>query len=131
MRFAANGVFLQNSKADDANPYDINCFAIQPKLFFEFDLSAARRLHPQIGLGYSFLIFNGKNDNSNPDIPEPEYQSTESGFNASAGVRYDVTESLFLQIDYNFIKIGVGDEVPDTSFNSTISLIKFGVGYQI
>lgn len=55
-----NGGFLKNSKAHRNNLFDVNVYAIQPRIFAEFNIEKLSKLHPQIGLGYSFLIFKSK-----------------------------------------------------------------------
>lgn len=128
---SVNGGFLKNSKADAGNPYDVNLYTLQPRVFAEFALPKLSKWHPSVGLGYSFLFFDAESDGSNPELSGFESHTTENGFNANLGLSYDVTKKFFVQVQYDFIKIGVDDNVPDTSYNSNIGLLKLGIGYRI
>ena len=68
----------------------------------------------------------------NPDNPNSSSSSqTESGINLILGVAYDITKKLFTQVQYDFIKIGVDNEVPDTKYNRNINILKIGLGYRL
>lgn len=70
-RFLQNGVlnlgasvnfsYVQNTKsgATDLNQlFRIKIFPIQPRIFAELNIPNLESLHPQIGLGYSILVYN-------------------------------------------------------------------------
>ncbi len=126
-----NGGFLKNSKADSNNLFDVNVFPIQPRIFAELNIEKLNKLHPQIGLGYSFLIFKAKSNGINPDFLETNIDRTESGINLNLSLSYDITDKLFLQAQYDFIKTGVDNDVPNTKYNTNINILKFGLGLQI
>ncbi|MES2852363.1 MAG: outer membrane beta-barrel protein, partial [Bacteroidota bacterium] len=60
-----------------------------------------------------------------------DIDDNENGFNYNIGLSYDLTNKLFLQAQYDFIKIGVEDGIPDKSYNTNINILKFGIGYRI
>ncbi|AUP80904.1 outer membrane protein [Flavivirga eckloniae] len=126
--------FFQNSKsgATDLNQlFDVKIFPIQPRIFAELNIPNLEKFHPQIGLGYSIVIFNANwAENRNADLPA-DIDDNENGFNINIGLSYDLTNKLFLQAQYDFIKIGVEDGVPDTSYNTNINILKFGIGLKI
>ena len=126
-----NGGFLKNSKADSNNSFDVNVYPIQPRIFAEFNIEKLSKLHPQIGLGYSFLIFKAQSNGINPDFLETNIVRTESGVNLNLGLSYDITDKLFIQAQYDFIKIGVDNDVPDIKYNTNINILKFGLGLRI
>jgi opacity protein-like surface antigen len=126
-----NGGFLKNSKADNNNMFDVNVYPIQPRIFAELNIESLSKLHPQIGLGYSFLIFKAKSNGINPDFLESNIDRTEDGINLNFGLSYDITNKLFLQAQYDFVKIGVDNDVPDIKYNTNINILKLGLGFRI
>ena len=126
--------FFQNTKSDatDLNQlFDVKIFPIQPRIFAEFNIPNLEKLHPQIGLGYSIVIYNADwSENRDADLPA-NIDDNESGFNLNIGLSYDLTNKLFIQAQYDFIKIGVENGFPDTSYNTNINILKFGIGYRI
>ena len=79
------------------------------------------------------MTFNASGiDSFNPDNPNSSSSSqTESGINLNLGVVYDITDRLFAQVQYDFVKIGVDNEVPDIKYNTNISILKIGLGYRL
>ena len=128
-----NAGILKNSKEDRVQPFDVTTFVIQPRIFAELDSESLTKFHPSIGLGYTFMSFNTSGiDILNPDNPNSSSSSqTESGINLILGVAYDITKKLFTQVQYDFIKIGVDNEVPDTKYNRNINILKIGLGYRL
>ena len=126
--------FFQNTKsgATDLNQlYDVKIIPIQPRVFAEFNIPNLEKLHPQIGIGYSILIYNAEwADNRDAELPA-DIDDSESGFNFNLGIAYDISEKFFLQAQYDFVKIGVENGVPDISYNTNINIMKFGIGYRL
>src|SRR5690606_25865457 len=126
--------YLQNTKsgATDLNQlFDVKIFPIQPRIFAEFNIPNLENLHPQIGLGYSVLVYNAKADGINTSVLPADIDDNESGFNLNIGFAYDLTKKFFLQAQYDFVKIGVEDNVPDIKYNTNINILKLGIGYRI
>ena len=126
--------FFQNTKsgATDLNQlFDVKIFPLQPRIFAEFNIPNLEKIHPQIGIGYSILIYNADwNENRNADLPA-DIDDNKNGFNFNIGLSYNLTDKLFLQAQYDFIKIGVEDGIPDTGYNTNINILKFGIGLRI
>ncbi|WP_299602534.1 hypothetical protein [uncultured Aquimarina sp.] len=59
-----------------------------------------------------------------------ETPSTEGGLNLNLGIAYDITKKIFAQVQYDFSSISAPNDIPDTSFNTQIQLLKIGVGYR-
>ena len=131
---SANFGFFKNTKsgATDLNQmFDVKIIPIQPRLFAEFNIQNLEKLHPQIGIGYSILIYNAEwADNRDAELPA-DINDNESGFNFNLGIAYDISEKFFLQAQYDFVKIGVENGVPDISYNTNINIMKFGIGYRL
>ncbi len=131
---SVNFGYVQNTKSGATNLnqlFDVKIFPIQPRIFAEFNIPNLESLHPQIGLGYSILINNAKADTINTLNLPADINDNESGFNFNLGLSYDLSDTFFLQAQYDFIKIGVKNGVPDISYNTNINIIKLGVGFRI
>ena len=80
-------------------------------------------------------MFKAKNIQTfNPEEPiiiTSSASENESGINLNLGTSYDITNKIFAIIQYDFIKITVEDEVPDTKYNTNINIIKIGIGYRL
>jgi len=121
-----NGGILQNNTLQNIG-VNSNAYTIQPKFYAELNLPITK-LHPFIELGYSFLIIdvsvaNGLNNFNDSD--------TQNGINANIGFAYDVFKTLFVQIQYDFIRLNADNNIPDTSFNNNLNIVKIGVGLRL
>ena len=56
---------------------------------------------------------------------------TLSGFNFNFGLSYDITTKYFVQVQYDFIKLGNDNDLPAISFNTNVNIWKFGLGYRL
>jgi hypothetical protein len=126
-----NGGFLKNYKVEGIPVFDLNTYVIQPRIFAEFNIEKLSKLHPQIGLGYSFLIFETTKYNGTGNPPKTDSDNTEDGINLNLGLSYDITDKLFVQVQYDFIKIGVDNDIPNTKYNTNLNILKFGLGFRI
>lgn len=124
---------LKKSKDDRIQFIDVTAFTIQPRIFAELDSESLTKFHPSVGLGYTLMSFNVSGiDALNPDDPSlSSSNQTERGINLSLGVAYDITNKLFAQVQYDFIKIGVDNEVPDIKYNTNVTILKIGLGYRL
>lgn len=123
----------RNSKEDRVQPFDVTTYIFSPRIYTEFNIKSMTKFHPSVGLGYS--IVNAKADenlnrfNSQNDLFVESTQSV-SGINLNLGLLYDLTHKLFVQVQYDFIKVGVDNGVPDITYNTNINLFKIGIGYR-
>ena len=110
-------------------PFAVNIHTIQPRIFSELDLESLSKFHPAIALGYTFITSNaGGDENINPFANGSGKNG--GGYNLNLALVYDLTNRLFAQIQYDFIKIGVDNEVPDIKYNTNINVLKLGLGYR-
>jgi len=122
------GVISSNSNLNLSYPNQkINSYLIQPRIFGEMNLAGIEKLHPSLGLGYTFMIFKAKDINDISTIPS----NTDSGFNFNFGIAYDVSDSFFVQIQYDFIKLNENDELLNSTYNTNVNLVKIGLGYRL
>lgn len=103
-------------------------YLLQPKVFTEFSIPAIKKLKPFIGLGYTVIV----NDNSIAITGEPTRESnrTNGGFNLNAGISYDLTKNLFLQVQYDYINQRIIEKSIDFKTNRVIDIVKIGVGFR-
>ncbi|WP_396149831.1 outer membrane beta-barrel protein [Flavobacterium sp.] len=131
---SVNFGYFQNTKSGATNVnqlFDVKIFPIQPRIFMEFNIPSLEKFHPHVGIGYSILIYDAKwKENTNADLPA-DIDDNENGLNFNIGLSYDLTRKLFIQAQYDFIKVGVEDGIPDKSYNTNINILKIGIGYRI
>ncbi|MHA7060115.1 outer membrane protein [Aquimarina sp. M1] len=124
------GVLLNNSnKNNGLQDFKVTSYSIQPKIFVELDMESITKFHPFVGLGYTLMIFDPSGTNNGLDVSGES--DTQSGINANFGIAYDITEKLFAQIQYDFVKLGVENEVPDIKFNRNVNILKIGLGFRL
>ena len=121
-----NGGMLTNNSNQSVK---VKSYIIQPRVFGELAIKSISKLHPSIGLGYAIMTFNALGLNNGSDILE--VKDTQSGVNFNFGLSYDVTEKLFTQAQFDFIKLVVNNEVPDIKFNRNVNILKIGLGYRL
>lgn len=123
------GVLIDNSNQNNS-PQDflITTYIIQPKIFAELNLESLEKLHPFLGLGYTFMSFQLSGSNNGMDVSGES--DNLSGFGLNLGVAYDISSKVFVQVQYDFTKLNV-DDVPDIKFNTNVNLLKIGIGLKI
>ena len=109
--------------------FKITNYVIQPKVFVELNLDKTPNFHPFVGLGYTFMIFQADGFNQGFDISGNT--QNQSGFNLNVGLTFDITETFFIQGQYDFTKINVDNSIPNITYNTNVNLIKVGVGIRI
>ena len=127
------GVFKKNI-SDDFKPvftdFDETNWLIQPKVFAEFTIPGIQKLHPSVGLGYTFIEskFEGESFNLG------SFDNTESsgGINLNVGLSYDIAKRFFLQAQYDYIreKDTYNYEGQDLKVKRDLGYLKFGVGFR-
>lgn len=124
------GILLNQSNKDNGlQDFVVRSYLLQPKIFAELGLKSITKFHPFVGIGYTWMIFSPKGTNNWIDISGEN--QTESGVNVNFGVAYDILERLFVQLQYDFIKLQAQDGVPDTEFNRNVNILKIGVGLRL
>lgn len=132
---SVNGSLLNyNFKVQDdfAEPfnYKVNAYFIQPRIFAEFTIVSIEKFHPSAGLGYSFILFNVVGPDP-LDFSNETAKDSQSGINLNVAVAYDLTEKIFIQLQYDFIKLGTANDIPNTAYNTNVDLVKIGLGFRI
>ena len=130
-----NGSLLKYSfKVQDefADPFDyrVNAYVIQPRIFAEITIASMEKFHPSAGLGYSFIIFNVSGPDP-LDFSNETANDTQNGVNLNVSAGYDLTAKIFIQLQYDFIKLGTANDIPHNPFNTNVNLVKIGLGFRI
>ena len=110
--FDADGV-LQFSDSRETN------WIFTPKIIAEFKIPGIERLRPSLGIGYSFITSKFNGDFLGESVSTTSF---DDGFNLNVGLSYDITKSLFIQAQYEFISLN------DNRRN--LGFLKFGVGFR-
>ncbi|NRT15763.1 opacity protein-like surface antigen [Flavobacterium sp. 28A] len=126
-----NGGILVNNTNDNSGNQDftIKSYLIQPRFFAELKIESISKLRPFVGFGYSFMIFDASGTNNGFDVSGSN--DTEGGINANFGISYDITKKIFIDIQYDYVKLKVDKETPNTTFNTNVNLLKVGLGFRI
>ncbi|AXP81581.1 hypothetical protein CJ739_2508 [Mariniflexile rhizosphaerae] len=107
-----SGILVNDSRPNNEfQDFKITAYIIQPRIFAELDIESMKNFHPSVGLGYTFIIFDAKGTQNGFDISGGS--QTESGLNINLGIAYDINDKLFAQVQYDFVKISLENEIPD------------------
>jgi opacity protein-like surface antigen len=118
--------FLPN---DENVNFNTSMYLVQPRVYGELNLKKLIKLHPSIGVGYSFLITNTTFDSQSHIA---DYKTNQSGLDVNLGVSYDILSKLCLFTYYDYIVLtNVDSGVPKTAYNTNINLLKFGIGLRL
>ena len=118
------GVFHDNIRSFDIPEsfnYNETNWIFQPKVFMEFKIPSMEKLKPSVGLGYAIIRSKFEGDFFGNELPS----STNGGFNVNFGLSYDVTQRIFVQAQYDYIRYN-----PESRGNFNIGYLKFGGGFR-
>ena len=124
------GILVNNTNDVNRNlDFKVKSYLIQPKIFAELKIKSISKLHPFVGFGYVFMVFDASGTINEFDVSGSN--ETESGINANFGVAYDITTKIFIDIQYDYVRLNVDKEIPNTTFNTNVNLLKVGLGFRI
>lgn len=125
-----NAGWLSSSRfeANDPNRFKSNIYTIQPKIYGELVINSIPNLHPQFGLGYSLFVFDISG--TFPQTNLNQRSETTGGMNFLAALVFDVSERMFIQFQYDFVKLTRENNIPDTKYYNNVNLLKLGLGYR-
>ncbi len=121
--FNAGILYFENTKSY-IQDYKVTNYMLQPKIFGEFNL---KKLKPFLGLGYTSMIFDYNGNNNEFEINGKS--DTQSGIDFNVGFKYNVLKNVFIQVQYDYIILDVGEEIPRTKYNTNVNIFKIGMGY--
>lgn len=124
--------FLKNNNNSRFNSFDIRVYAIQPKVYADFNIESIPNLHFKTGLGYSLFIFDLiPNENTPQFNPNMDTVENENGVALSLGTVYNFNDSFYATFQYDFIKLFTEEGVPSNAYNTNLNMLKIGVGIRI
>ncbi len=123
------GAFIRDDSRFDNN-IDASGSAVlfQPRIFASFKLNQFPQIHPMVGLGYSIFAFS--QDEQNFAGANFQENNSDDGVNINAAIAYDVTDHLFVQVQYDYVRLSARDFL-DVSYNRNVNIIKLGIGYRL
>lgn len=127
---ALNSGVLKNTNSNNEIPIDVTVISVQPRIFAELDIEALPSFHPSVALGYSYINFKSKNFRDT-SIEDAKTLDSRNGFNFNFGMAYNITKTLFIQAQYDFVKLSVNNGVPSTRYNTEVNMLKLGLGYRL
>jgi len=114
---------------DENVHYNTALYLVQPRAFGELNLKKMVKLHPSIGVGYSFSLTYTTFDSQSHIA---DYKTNQSGLDVNLGVSYDILSKLYLFTYFDYIVLTKVDRgVPKTAYNTNINLLKFGIGLRL
>jgi len=112
--------------ADESLSFKTTLYMIQPRAFAELNLKKVTKIHPMVGIGYTILQAKTSFD-SQTEISD--FNSSQSGLNFTIGLSYDVFTKFYVFGNYEYISLSnVDANVPKTTYNTKINLVKLGLG---
>lgn len=121
----SNGTPVEDSRIKNQ---DSKYYLIQPRINGELKIKSLKNVHPMFGIGYTFMIFESSATIGNITT---ENNINRSGINANFGVSYDLTKKLFAIVQYDFVKLKAGNNIPNTNFTTNMNIIKIGIGLKL
>ncbi len=127
--FNAGLLIFDNSKINSPQNYKVYSYPIQPKVFCEFNIKSISKLHPYTSLGYSFVVFKATGTNNGYSVSN--LNDTQSGINLNFGLAYDITNKIFVNGQFDYIKLNNENGIPSSTYNTKINILKFGIGLRL
>lgn len=122
------GALIYNSTNNvGIEDYKVVAYPIQSKVFAELDLASMPKFHPFVGLGYTLIVFDAE---ATGDTVSGE-ATTQDGMNTNFGIAYNITDKLFAQVQYDFVRLGLNGEIVDSKYNRNVNILKVGLGFRL
>ncbi|WP_435578718.1 outer membrane protein [Gilvibacter sp.] len=130
---ALNMGFAGFSETLDTGTTKAIAYDFKPSVFAELNIPGVPKLHPAVGVGYNTILFAFSGDSAilGSEGRQIIGGDSKNGLNGHARLSYDVAERWFVQVQYDYTRLGKENDVPDISFNRTVSQVRFGFGYRI
>jgi opacity protein-like surface antigen len=123
-------IFSNNDNLDlsSLDSYKAIAYILEPKINIVGTIPSLEMIHPFVGLGYSFLLFDISG--VNPGLGIIEDGETLYGFSFNTGLKTDVSKRVFVILEYDFTRVERDGLVPNTRYNKNVNFIKLGVGFR-
>lgn len=111
-----------------AGNFKITSYQLQPKIFTEFNFS---QFTPFVGVGYTSMLFKSSTDDRKIYAYNRDgfsLNNTQSGIDLNIGLKYNFEKRLFVQIQYDYIVLGVMEPIINSRYNTNVNILKIGIG---
>lgn len=105
----------------------VNAYLVQPRVFGELVLPSLQKFRPMVGVGYTVVTLKAKRDGADLN----DFKENNNGLNVNLGFSYDVSEKIFIHMQYDFVKLDRDEIVPDETYNTNVNQLKLGVGLRL
>lgn len=127
-----NAGLYKNTKEDRIPGPIANSYILSPKMYADFNLPSLTKLSSYLGLGYSVLLYRTQEDQFNePNYSDRTAKDSLDGINLNMGIAFDLTNRLFIQVQYDFIRIRLEEGIPDFKYNTNVNILKAGLGVRL
>lgn len=123
---SVNASLMYDKQLNDTQDYLTYAIPVQPRAFAEFSLEPVIKLHPSVGIGYTTVLFNSSGTFDGEAIADSDPQT---GVNVNVGLAYDIIAGLFVQVQYDYVKLSGNVPVKD-SYNQNLTSFRAGVGFR-
>ena len=114
-----------------------HAFVLKPKLIGEFNLNSLPQFKPYVSVGYSIFTTSVDAANGNLIFVDTDasfqlngdrFTDSQSGINWGFGAAYDLTETFFVEVSADFIKLDLDGNTSGNRYNENIHTVNMGVG---
>jgi hypothetical protein len=127
-----NVSFLRDSNIGRNSQFDLRLYVIEPKIHTTFTMPSNEKLHFKTGLGYSLFVFDlVQNENTTQFNFNENTTDNKNGVAINLGLIYDLGKKFYAEIQYDFVKLFVDENVIANAYNTNLNIFKIGVGIRI
>jgi hypothetical protein len=124
--------FLRDSNIGRNSQFDLRLYIIEPKVNATFTNPSNQNLHFKTGIGYSLFVFDlVQNENTSDFNFNDNTTDNKGGVALNLGLIYDFNKKFYTEIQYDFVKLFVGEGLISNAYNTNLNILKIGVGIRI
>lgn len=121
---SGNANFFNRNNTLSTFSYKEQVILVQPRVFGELNSQILLGFRPFLGAGYSFMTSKFKaGSNQTPDTSD-----STGGVNINIGSAYDITNSFFVFVSFDYVNVSRDNPTINYDFFSTANIIKLGAG---
>ena len=124
--------FLRDSNIGRNSQFDLRLYIIEPKVNATFTSPSNQNLHFKTGIGYSLFVFDLVQNKNTTDFNfNDNTTDNKSGVAVNLGLIYDFNKKFYAEIQYDFVKLFLDDDLISNAYNTNLNILKIGVGIRI
>jgi opacity protein-like surface antigen len=122
-----NSLFKDRTEIiDQGTDFNYLLWFIQPRIKVDFILNNMPKVHPYLGVGYSFMV---PFTNGNTATFFPEGGKTRAGYNVIVGLNFDFSEKWYANAGYDFVRLSQVGSISN-AYLQNVNVLKLGFGYK-